>query len=375
MPERHDQNKNNSEAAYERIGDRVSIFQRGKRWYANYQCDGEQIRQSLKTTSKKQARQNALVLEGKLIEGRYERPCKAPSIEGVFSEYVSSLKAQGRAKKTLSAVELVQRRVLALARQRQIRTVDRIDLSFVDAYRNMRTAGDKKPADKTMATELVIIRQMVNFALSRGKIQQDPLKGLKLKKAKPRPQPCWTRSEVARILAASSGPHRPSLVLLAESGMRVGELRWLTWDDVDLAAGVIQVRPKDDWKPKTGDQRAIPISAAARAELEALPRRHRWVVTAAPSRRYPKGDRQISERRLLQYLKRVLKRLALPGHLHTFRHSFISDALAHGTPEAIVRQWVGHVDQEILRHYTHIHDAASQTAMQRLDRARNQSLQ
>lgn len=226
-----------------------------------------------------------------------------------------------------------------------------------------------------MTTEVVIIRQMVNFALSRNKLKLDPLTGLKIKKAKPRPQPCWTRDEVDSILAAANGSHRPSLVLLAATGMRVGELRWLTWEDIDSGLGVIKIRPKDDWKPKTGDQRAIPIGAEARAQLSELCRRHRWVVTAASSRRYPHGDHQISERRLLRYLKRVLKRLGLKGHLHTFRHSFISHALMLGTPEAIVRQWVGHVDREILKQYTHIHDAASQAAMQRLDQAHKKPLQ
>lgn len=368
-------NNNGGAAGYEKIGDHVSIFQRGKRWYANFQRDGEQLRQSLKTTSKKQARQKALLIEAQLIEGRYERVVKAPSIESVFSEYVGSLKAEGRAKTTLSAVKLVQRRVLELARQRGVRSVGQVDLAFIDAYRNMRVAGDKKPADKTMATEVVIIRQMVNFALSRNKLQRDPLSGLKIKKAKPRPQPCWTRAEVDRILAEASGPHRPALVLLAATGMRVGELCWLTWDDVDFTLGVIKIRPKDDWKPKTGDQRAIPLSEEARAQLNELPRRHRWVVTAASSPTYPEGDHQISERRLLRYLKQVLKGLGLKGHLHTFRHSFISHALTLGTPEAIVRQWVGHVDPEILKHYTHIHDAASRAAMQRLDQAQKKPLQ
>ena len=80
-----------------------------------------------------------------------------------------------------------------------------------------------------------------------------------------------------------------------------------------------------------------------------------------------------SERRLLEYLKRVISRLGLRGHLHTFRHSFISHALTLGTPEAIVRQWVGHVDPEVLKIYTHVFDDASQAAMQRLAEANTNS--
>jgi site-specific recombinase XerD len=63
--------------------------------------------------------------------------------------------------------------------------------------------------------------------------------------------------------------------------------------------------------------------------------------------------RQISERRLLQYLKRVLKRLGLRGHLHTFRHSFISFAAFEGVSERVLRRWIGHVDREILDWYFH----------------------
>jgi integrase len=158
--------------------------------------------------------------------------------------------------------------------------------------------------------------------------------------------------------------------------MRIGELKHLTWEDVDFQRGVILIQPKEfldpqtgqsaSWKPKTGNQRAIPISPAVRAVLEKAPRNSRWVFTAGPSAKYPKGDHSLSDRRLLLYLKGVLKQLGLKGHLHTFRHSLISHALTSGIPEAIVRQWAGHVDSEILKIYTHVADQTSQAAMQRL---------
>jgi len=61
---------------------------------------------------------------------------------------------------------------------------------------------------------------------------------------------------------------------------------------------------------------------------------------------------QIRQRRLLDYLKRLHKKLGLPGRLHTFRHTFISLALTRGVPEAMVREWVGHVDDEMIQRQT-----------------------
>ena len=112
------------------------------------------------------------------------------------------------------------------------------------------------------------------------------------------------------------------------------------------------------------------MSRKARAVLASLPRRHVWVFTSRPSTRYPLGDHQLSESRLLSYLKRRLAKLGLEGKLHSFRHTFISLALIDGVAEAVLREWVGHVDADILGHYTHIASDASRAAMQRLDSRR-----
>ena len=125
----------------------------------------------------------------------------------------------------------------------------------------------------------------------------------------------------------------------------------------------------DGWKPKSGDQRAIPMTDRLYAMLSALTKCGRWVFTARVTPRHPEVGRQISERRLLKYLKRVLKRLGYVGHLHTFRHSFISFAANTGVPERLLRQWIRHADREILDWYYHLADRESKEAMQRLSKA------
>lgn len=61
------------------------------------------------------------------------------------------------------------------------------------------------------------------------------------------------------------------------------------------------------------------------------------------------------------------------GKLHTFRHSFISKALAAGIPNATVRAWGGHVSDAILALYTHVLDGQSQAAIQRFSDATPQA--
>jgi integrase len=358
-------NNNQDKNRYEQVGEIVRIFQRGKKWFANFQHGGKQVRKSLKTTSKKEARRRAIQLEAEILQGRYQPVIAPPAITVVVSDYMQFLRTERRAAKTLTKYQGLFDSLVEFATERSVVTLDALNLKFLDAYRAKRVKAGA--AAKTVYVESVVFRQLVNFALSRGMINADPLKGLRLKKPKPTPQPCWVPEEVEKILQASREPERSKFTVLADTGMRVGELRYLTWDDVDFKNNLVHIRPKDGWQPKTGDRRSIPMSQRVHGLLEKLSRRGRWVFTAKASKKYPKGDHQFSDRHLLASLKRVLKKLGLPGHVHTFRHAFISHALVQGTPEAIVRQWAGHVDAEVIKLYTHIADASSQAAMQRLN--------
>ena len=350
--------------SYEPVGGNVSIFARHGWWHANYQLDGRQRRTALKTRSKREARRRAAQLDADLLAGKDPRRKPAPTVAEVRDKYLAYLRTEGRRPKTMTKYTAVLQGFVDLCAELHVGDISRLGLTVVDEHRSRRVKEKQMP--KTVYTETVVIRQLINFALSRKMITEDPLTGLRLRKPKPTRQPCWTPAEVDRILIQATGPARSCFEMLRETGLRVGELIHLTWDDVDFDRGFVHVRAKDGWQPKTGDERSIPVSPALRATLAALSRHGRWVVTMPSTRTYPQLDRRISDRWLLYQLKRILKRLGLAGHVHTFRHSFISHALTSGTPESIVRQWVGHVDPEILKVYTHVADDISRRAMDRL---------
>jgi integrase len=370
MTMENDQSKNK----YERVGEIVSIFLRGRRWWANYQLKGKQEREPLQTTSKKEARRKALILEAKILQGLHQRQTKPVSIVAAIDAYLTDVRIRKRAAKTAGKYSTVLRRVKDLAGRLKRKDLGEIDLRFLDVYRQERVERDRADPDSTIIDELVVIRQLINFSLKRKLINIDSLEGLKIPKRRRRPQPCWRPSEVEQILQDAPNPYRPIFTILADTGFRIGEVQFLTWDDVDFENNLLHVRAKDEWKPKDGDQRSVPMSARVRAMLEQLPRRSRWVVTAPASRTYPKGDHENLDRRALRALKRVLRRLDLKGKIHTFRHAFLSHALIRGIPEALVRAWAGHVDWNILKLYTHIANSDSQDAMKRLSETEGQSL-
>ena len=194
----------------------------------------------------------------------------------------------------------------------------------MDTFRSMRVEElSKRPGrdgQKTATNDLVTIRGIVIFAIKRKFISGDPLAGYSIKRAKTKPQPYWIQEELDRILAAAKRqPHADVYRLLGLTGMRVGEVENLTWNDVDFDNRMIKIQAKTGWKPKTGDARSIPLSLEVFAQFKCQPQRCQWVFSFPSDARGP--ARQIRQRRLLEYLKRLLKLLKLPGHLHSFRHT------------------------------------------------------
>ncbi|HUG17653.1 MAG TPA: site-specific integrase, partial [Planctomycetaceae bacterium] len=251
-----------------------------------------------------------------------------------------------------------------------------IDFRFMDRYRAKRL---KTVKESTVCDEVVIIQQMMKFGVQRKLIASNPLAGYKLKEPKAPRQPCWTHEQGEQIVSeAPVGVYGVAFRVLLNTGMRSGELTHLQWRDVDFENNVIHIREKTwkygdevrSWRPKTGDQRAVPMSEDVVTALNSLPRKSDWVFLAPASWKYQDGQHRLTTSRLLKAVKRVLKRLSLEGHVHTFRHTFISHALTSGIPEATVRSWVGHVDDKIIRRYTHIADRVSQQHMKELTQKR-----
>lgn len=357
----------------EKLNDYVGIFQRDGKWHANIQWQGKQIRRSLKTTSKKQAQLNALALARKLMEDKAPARQQRASIAEVIEAFVAWKRSEGLANRSVGKYEFALNMAIALASRLKLKHIPQIDPRFMDRFRSERKKLGSSP--KTIACDLVILRGLVKFALSRRYLAEDPLVAYKIKKPKPTPQPCWSPAEVELILSrAKLQPHHDAYVVLADTGMRVGELVHLTWDDVDYERNVLLIRAKANWKPKNGDSRAVPMSARVAAIVRSQPKRSEWVFSCPKSDWGTPAGRRVSGRRLLDYLKRVLKKLGLKGHVHTFRHAHISAAIAKGVPIPILRAWVGQVDPAMLALYTHIDDQTAQEAMRSMTATPNTSI-
>ena len=370
MARNHSQHGERAGGGYERIGERVSIFVKGRVWYANHQEGPKQKRTSLRTRNHEVARQKARAIEAEL-SGAVPRQAGTFDIAAAVQAYIDWQDSNDRAPKTMVKYRDVLTRFAAHCRDAGVRLMHAITVQTIDEFAVRRRRDGM--AAKTVYTELTIIRQWLNFAVTRRMLIASPVAGTKLVKPKPTPREYWRQDKLDAIVDTAKGPYKAAYLLMSETGMRVGEVIHLTHDDLTLdgPAPVAHIRAKEvvagakPWRPKNGEERAVPLSPRAVAMLSSLPRRRRWVIdrmngTAATANQ-PANDRHI-----LAYLKTVLAKLGLEGTNHKFRHSFCTIAVLAGVDFFTLRRWVGHVDEEALKIYVHIADEQAQMTMRQL---------
>lgn len=225
-----------------------------------------------------------------------------------------------------------------------------------------RRAGGALDA-KSIARNLVAVRQLYKFLLQEGRIGKDPTAHVESPKTWRRVPQFLSLEEVDRLLAAPD-PASPAgvrdramLELLYATGLRVSELVGLTENQLDLRMGVLRAFGKGS------KERMVPIGEAAierlrewldgpREDLAALGRHRGHVFLTRLGRRM---SRVMFGKIVDKYAKKAaIGRKISP---HKLRHSFATHLLERGADLRAVQAMLGHADISTTQIYTHVNRA------------------
>jgi len=207
----------------------------------------------------------------------------------------------------------------------------------------------------TARARQLALRRFSAWLTEEGESDTDPLLGLKAPKLDAKITASLTEAELVRLIKACAGKEfrdrRDEAIvrLMAETGMRAGEVCGLTVADVDLTRGLVTVRRGKGGKGRVapfGPQTARAIDRYLRAR-----RTHRLADTAA----LWLGDRGKS----LEYyglhaaLKYRAERAGLSNfHPHLLRHTAASRWLAAGGSEGGLMAVAGWSTRDMIDRYT-----------------------
>ncbi len=105
-----------------------------------------------------------------------------------------------------------------------------------------------------------------SYAMNEELVTENPFRKVKKPKVEPKDGvEVFTPAQMAALLKAADPSWLPALAIGGFAGLRPEELRQLDWEEVDLKAGLIEVKAS---KSKTGEGRHVTISANLLAWLK-----------------------------------------------------------------------------------------------------------
>ncbi len=256
-----------------------------------------------------------------------------------------------------------------IAQDRLLPALGEYELSDLTAgvlQRFTRSLAEEDLAANTVNTFLSVLKSSLRRAVALGVTDRESASAIVRPKLRERKIECLSKDE-QRKLEAYLLKRKPSkrfgILLCLYTGLRVGELLALQWEDVDLKKGVLSVTKtcRDGWQngkyrkivesPKTAySQRVIPVPASVLSRLKELRKAcgGSYVIGG-------KGDCGAEVRSYQRLFEALLKKLRLPHRgFHSLRHTFATRALECGMDVKTLSEILGHADAGVtLRRYAH----------------------
>jgi len=320
---------------------------RSKYWQARYKDrqTGRLLSVSLKTTNKQVA--GRLLRKYQQLEGgEISDDLDIDALIGLWSDYVSINSSPAQAKRNTANVD----EFFAFAKTRDISQL------VSSRIQDWSVAIAKMYSPKTAKNKLTAVRAFCAFLEKRDVIHKVPYVTMpRIQKLPPR---FLTDDEYRQVLTLAKKHHCYLEVLtVLQTGMRLGELRLLSWDDVHFDAGLI-VLPKT----KTNRPRAVPMTTTLKEALRAIQKDSGPVF---PGRVYSGTSGYRDKHTFIDQLKPIQE--AMPEAFtdgmsnkstgrawHLLRHTFASRYVQAGGDIYRLAKILGHSNVTTTQVYAHL---------------------
>jgi integrase len=335
----------------------MSLYKRGKTYWAAIWVDGVRTMRSLETSNRRQAETLEQRFRDELHTKRFQLPNLKP--EMLFGELYGRFLAEGevkphhqdRAKMFLpffSEMPIGQITKNDIARYRKHRH---------EEHRRKQKGDDQKTlSETTINRDVEVIRHILFWAADEGIIAANPIARIRMVRERGKRRPVMSVAEEMKLLEACSKHLRQIVIMALDTGMRRGELLNQKVEHVDFERNVLSVTHS---KTAEGEHRLIPLTSRVRALLD---ERHEssgliFSYDGQPIRSLKTG------------WAAALRRAGLPhSRFHDLRHTFNSRLVEVGVVADIRKVLMGHSGGgDVHSLYTHVELPVLRRAIHLLD--------
>jgi integrase len=228
--------------------------------------------------------------------------------------------------------------------------LSQITRAHVEQFKQIRkteTHQGRPISETTVDRSLEVLRHMLRIAEEEGILEKFPR--VKLYKPDNSRERVLSEEEYQWLLAVSPVHLRRIILCAYETGMRSGEIQGLTWNKVDLKAGLIRLEGKDT---KTGEGRNVPISPILREIMEDIRKELREEkVTPIDGRVFTWKGKPMTEGWKTAFKTACRKAGLMDLHFHDLRHTFVTRKVREGWDYKRIMAITGHKTFAVFQRY------------------------
>lgn len=301
------------------------------------------------------------------------RTSSTTPLEGLVDDFLHSCRARGLSLATLTGYgHALDRVFLPWCREQGITTVQELDQRTLDRFTSWLHTKDGASGRKLSPVSVHTFSRTLTQFLRWCETEGEEVRGKpQLPRLGRRVIDVLSRDEIDSMEnAASNDRDRLIIRLLADTGMRVGELCGLRTQPVVRVdrRTFVKVRGKGD------QERLVPITPAMSRRIERYERNRPNDTTSEALflglRRAPHRDFEpLSESGVLDVIKGNAHRAGLRKRVypHLFRHSFATEALRRGMNPIQLSHILGHTSLRMIeRTYSHLDQTDAYDAVLRM---------
>jgi integrase len=215
----------------------------------------------------------------------------------------------------------------------------------------------------TLNRDLSCLKKMFNKAIDWNYLSENPLRKVKMFSEKDSVRErILSENEEARLLEESSEHLRSIIVVALNTGMRLGEILNLQWNQVDLRNKRIQVE-----KTKSGRSRFIPVNDVLLKELQVLRSGDGQTPYLFAN---PKTGKALTT--IKTAFNAACRRSGIKGlWFHDLRRTFATRLLQNGVDIITVQNLLGHHSVVVTERYLHTNEDTKRQAVEMLVQVKN----
>lgn len=229
---------------------------------------------------------------------------------------------------------------------------------------NLRTGKGLSP--NSVSGIINVIQSSLRTAFNLGYVSSFTADRIKRPKIEEKEITCFTEQEQKKIEQAVLKSKKEKLfgiILCLYSGLRIGELLALRWDDIDMQKGTMTIsRSCHDGKDKTGTYTRIEDTPKTSSSRRIIPLPKQFLPLMKESKKksnseyvVSKNGNPISVRSYQRSFELLQKRLNISRRgFHALRHTFATRAIECGMDVKALSEILGHKNPTItLNRYAH----------------------